>query len=181
MPMVPPGCCERSPDLAAGGVGFALLFLSAGSLCLLDFGGGLFAKLLKILQRHICVSETKSLPLGPSPTDARASCGPWKFVAVGAEVPGGDTHSVPGAAAAPQLLPPPTLPCCLPCGQQREAGEVGGYVLTHSKPSGAVMSEAQLTASKASSDCGRSDHGEDGSFLQSPLPGMLLGVAGARK
>lgn len=58
---------------------------------------------------------------------------------------------------------------------------MGGYIPTHSKPSGVAMSEAQLTASKASSDCVRGDHGEDGSSLQPPLPGMLLGVARARK
>lgn len=75
MPTVPSGCCESSPDLAAGGVGFASLFFSARSLCLLDFvGGGLFAKLLKNLQTHICVLENTKAPkpllLGPSRIDA---------------------------------------------------------------------------------------------------------------
>lgn len=75
MPRVSSGCCERSPDLAAGGISLALLFLSARSLCFLHFGGGgLFVKLLKNLQTHICVLETmkapKSLMLGPSRMDA---------------------------------------------------------------------------------------------------------------
>lgn len=43
------------------------------------------------------------------------------------------------------------------------------------------MSETQLIASNASSDCGRVDRGEDGSSLQPPLLLGLLGVAGSRK